>query len=663
MPKTFQEKANEEETKQEDKNIEDEAPISEEEQKAIIEQIKDEFALCWELTQAKRAESLKRLKLYNNQKRDKAKVGDPLLFTVFNAVMARLYEDTLGVIFGAKEEGDEETAENLNSLAVHDYNIMGKGELDYDWDWDAGFFGRGLMLLNDFDRDEGVMCPVAEVVDPMCFLRDPNATSVNGNQKGYGALRFWGREIGLSKKQMEEHPSYFNLTGLKKDKDVKSIKDEADKARREAQGLQVLDAKEEALNENYVYNLLEWWTHYKGKKALVTLAEGRKKMVRFQYLKGSDGKPLKLWPLIDRAIFPMAHSWDGVSIPDLIEDKQRARSVMINLGMESALADLYPMYLFNKRKIKNTRDLKFGFNKFVAVGGDVNNTVMPIQKSLFHQQVNLILDILNTAAEKATAAPEVVQGVQPRKSRTFGETEEVVAGSGARHSLSAKIFGWSEKRFWRQWYFLYKKHFKDEIDEKIIRIEGPLAPVWRGLTRENIIAMIDPDVTIESKEAAEMARRKKYGEFSMFAQIVIQDPTTNRRYVNRKMGKILGMRKQEMVLMFPPTIDEMRAEDENQQISENNLPKVHPLDDDIVHIEIHNKALDKKAKYAHIEAHKLMMMKKKERPEIFPVQQPMGEFSPVSAPRTAEQPVRVGRASITAGGAEKGQQQAVEANV
>ena len=652
------ERDDEEATEEEEENIKDEAPIDKEEQKKIIQQIDREYQLGWELTQAKRAESLRRLKLYNNQKRDQSKVGDPLLFTVFNAVLARLYEDTLGVEFGGKEEGDEDVAENLNGLADHDHRIMEKDELDYEWDWDSGFFGRGLMLLNDFDRSLGAMCPVAEVVDPMCFLRDPKATSVNGNQKGFGALRFWGREIGLMMSQMKDHPSYFNLTGLKKDKDVKSLKKEAEQARREAQGLQVLDAKEEALDENYSYNLLEWWTHYKGKKIIVVLAEGRQKIVRFQYLKDNDGESLKQWPLLDRPIFPMAHDWDGVNIPDLIEDKQRARSVMINLGMESAIADLYPMYLFDKRKIKNTRDLKFAFNKFVPVAGDVTGAVAPIQKSLFHQQVNLILDILNTAAEKATAAPEVIQGVQPRKDRTLGETQEIVAGSGTRHSLSAKIFGWSEKRFWRQWYFLYKKHFKEEIDEKIIRIEGPLAPIWRALARDNIVARIDPDIIIESKSIADFNRRKKFQEFSAFAQIVIQDPETNRRYVNRKMGKIMGMKKQEMVLMFPPTIDEMRAEDENQQLNENKLPKIHPLDDDIIHIEIHNKALDKKSKLAHIEAHKLMMMKKKEKPEIFPAKERMMGFSPVSTPRTgAEQPALRGRGTSTVGREEEGQQQ------
>ena len=60
-------------------------------EKAAAQQVLDEFNLCWSHTQSKRTESLKRLKLFNNQKRDKAAVGDPLLFTVFQTVLAEVF--------------------------------------------------------------------------------------------------------------------------------------------------------------------------------------------------------------------------------------------------------------------------------------------------------------------------------------------------------------------------------------------------------------------------------------------------------------------------------------------------------------------------------------------------------------------------------------------
>jgi len=67
-----------------------------------------------------------RLKLYNNQKRDKETIGDPLLFTIHQTVLASLYSDRLGVDFLGREAGDEETAENLNAMAEYDYDEMEK---------------------------------------------------------------------------------------------------------------------------------------------------------------------------------------------------------------------------------------------------------------------------------------------------------------------------------------------------------------------------------------------------------------------------------------------------------------------------------------------------------------------------------------------------------
>ena len=623
----------------EETNKREGSPLTIAEEKKIIDQIDSEYELCWKDTQAKRTESLIRLKLYNNQKRDKDKVGDPLLFTVFQTIFAELYDDRLGVAFEGVEEGDEDVAANLTEMAKFDHRLMEKDEIDYDWDWDACFFNRGLLFFNEFDRKKKV--PVVETIDPMVFIRDPRATSVNGNQKGNGAARFFGREIGLSERELKDNGSYFNVDLLKKAKDIKNLKDEASKARKEAQGRQQSKEEEEALGENYEYQLLEWFTIFQGKKYLMTCGNNRKLLIRCQELE-LDG-----WPVIDRVLFPMSHDWDGVSIPDLIEDKQRARSVMINLGMDSAKADLYPMYLFDQRKIKNPKDLDFAFNKYIPVQGEVNNAIQPIQKSVFHQQVNLILNLLDVAAQKSVAAPEVSQGVQPRQDRTLGETELIVAGKNVRHSLAARIFGWSEKRFWRQWYYLYKQNFKKEIDKKIIRIQGPISSSWRKLTEENVIAKIDPDVYVESASIAEEERKKKFEEFAAFAQIAIQDPLTqpsSRLYIFRNLGKMSGLSKVQMMVMFPPTIDEMRAEDENLKINNKELPELNAIDDDVVHIEIHNKASETPAKLSHIEAHKEMMLYKKEHPEEFPEEQArMESFSPVSQPsKGKETPRRTG---------------------
>lgn len=122
-----------------------------------------------------------RLKLYNNQKRDDAAVGDPLLFTTFQTVFSSLYDDRLQQEWLGKEEGDEETAENLNQLSEHDYDVMEMDMVTHDWMWDTLFFGRGFVDMSEFDREDD-QTTVPYVIDPLTLIRDPKAASVRGNK-------------------------------------------------------------------------------------------------------------------------------------------------------------------------------------------------------------------------------------------------------------------------------------------------------------------------------------------------------------------------------------------------------------------------------------------------------------------------------------------------
>lgn len=590
-------------------------PLTSKEQKGIVKQIDSEYQLAYSFNEAKRKTWLTRLKLYNNQKRDSNAVGDPLMFTIFNTIHAALWDDRLMVNWeGRGGEGDEDVEENLNALSEYDYDIMGKAEIDYEWNWDAEFFGRGLCLLMDFEREKGVQAPIPEVIDPTCFVRDPRAKSVNGNRNGSGAMRFGGYEIGMTYWELKDNPAYFNLSQLKKDKEIKSTLDDARQARRDAQNLENFNNKEEELKkyENYEFRIWRWFTSLKGQKYMIEMANSRSLIIRMQKLDN------KRWPIIDRALYPISHDWDGVTIPDLTEDKQRAKAVLLNLGLDSAKSEVLPNYLFDQTRIKNKNDLNLRTNKFIAVDGRVDNAIMPVQKSTVHQYANLIMEILDTAAQRATATPEIQQGIMSQKQRTLGELELVSSKVDTRYSMSAKLYGLSEANFWRQYYSLYKKHFKDKIDEKIIRISGAFAPVFRPLTRENIIADIDPDVKIESKVISEGKRQRDLNKYISLSQILLQDPNNNRRFIQKRTAKFFGMSKEEIDQTFPPTVDELQAEEENEIMNNDKWANVSIMDDHQTHLSIHTKANPNGKSAAHIRAHKKAMLVKRSRPDLFP---------------------------------------------
>lgn len=608
---------------------------------SIQKQVDYEYKMSFDHQSSKKQEQLVRLKLYNNQRRDKDAVGDTTMFTVMQTVLASLYDDRLMAEFGGREEGDEETAENLNQMAQFDYDDMEKDVTDFFWDWDTLFFGRGLCNLTEYirDPDNNIYLPVPEVWDPTTSLRDTRAVAINGDHRtGKNSTRFYGREINMSRSSMEDNSNFLaniKWEDLRFSVGMNSLMEQSSQARTDANGnTQLKNRSESRYGDNAEYTLLEWYTHWKVggslKKVQVWLANNRKIVVGFKVL----GDPTSKWGLLDRPLYPTSHDWDGTSIPDLTEDKQRHRAVAANLGLKAMTSDMYPNYIYDQNKIKNRADLNFGFNKFIPVDGDPT-AILPMRKASPNMMLlEFIYNTLDISAQKATATPDIQQGIQSQKDRPLGETNIIASRTDTRYSLSAKVFGWSEKRFWQQWYKLYKDNFESDIDKKVLRIVGAFGAKWRELDRSNIIANIDPDVKIESKNLSRAKQLEDRQSLTVYFANALSDPTANRRWAMKKLGKLNGLMKDEIDRLYPPTIDEMQAEDENNLLNDGKFVKVLAEQDHNVHLEIHSKAKYSPATKAHIETHKHALMQKRLKPEAFPTteDQTGSSFAPGGAP-------------------------------
>lgn len=582
--------------------------------KTLLEQVQAEYGVAYDYMKPKWDEWKARLKMYNNQRRDKSSVGDPLMFTTHQTILAALYNDELSVSFEPNELGDVDTADSLNVLAPFDHVKMDKDIVDYEWDWDASFFGRGLLLMRDFDRNKKLPIPIN--LNPLVCLRDPRAQSVNGNLRGKNGARFFGWESLMTKGEMKDSGVYFNLNNIGKGvTDPNDIVREAREIRADAQGFGSTDAKT-LVGENVEYRILEWYTVWRGQRVFVCLSDDRKKIVRLNVIKSTiPGQKIAPIPVLDRVLYPMSHDWDGVSIPDLLEDKQRARAVVLNLAVKGVKMSLHPMYMYDSNRVRSRSDLDFQFNKHIPVDGDPNNAVVPIQRKQLGAEVDYVFNVLDVAAQRAVAAPSQQQGIVDPKKRTATEINKISAGVDTRYSLSARIFGWSEKRFWMQWYSLYKQHFAKDIDEKVVRIQGALGVRFRPFTRENIIGTVDPDVTVKSKAVADNERFIKLQAYQNWLGLVLSDPTANKRYALRQVGRLSGLSAEDISHILPDSIHELKAKDENDMLNTNEMVEVDVTDDDFVHMQEHNKATDTPAKYAHIEAHKRALMFKLRNPQ------------------------------------------------
>lgn len=82
-------------------------------------------------------------------------------------------------------------------------------------------------------------------------------------------------------------------------------------------------------------------------------------------------------------------------------------------------------------------------------------------------------------------------------------------------------------------------------------------------------------------------------------------------------------------MIFPPTIDELHAEDENEMLNKGKIPTIDVQDDHKTHIEIHAKADQNPTTLTHVRRHKQLMLLRRNRPDLFPPeQQPQFPTSP-----------------------------------
>lgn len=117
--------------------------------------------------------------------------------------------------------------------------------------------------------------------------------------------------------------------------------------------------------------------------------------------------------------------------------------------------------------------------------GALADVAQPLQTRQVSNTVKFILDFLDASGQRALATPEIQQGQVTNERRTATELELIASKVDTRYSLTAKVFGWSEKKFWRQWYKIYDEYYSKDLDKKIARIEGAFGTKWKEILIRN----------------------------------------------------------------------------------------------------------------------------------------------------------------------------------
>lgn len=581
--------------------------------------IQDKYQESFQFLQARKKRQVAQLVLLNNLNRGDQNIASTLLITLFNRVMSSLYDDKIQVKFLPTQGILQEQLNSFNMLAQSDYNEMEMSKIDYDWCWDALFFGRGYVETLRFDKKKKIMQP--HVINPLVFGYDPYFE--NPQQ-----WRYYWKWITKSKWELEKFIKAGVIDGVKRIDDIPSGIDPYlwdYKAQRDKAAKTVEPSPDSMSND--VYQILEYFGYDdKGKKCVYWLDRDISQVLMKQELKLDDGEEViapdnqviemeSKWPIVMKESFRIPHSSVPISIADLLEDKHRAKSVLLNLAYIASKDTANPLYGYNPDKVKDVSQF-FSRQLNQHIPMEDESAAWPLAKApAMTSDLNAFISLLTAEAELPVGAgqPMNTMGSNARQTATQASLDQQL--NDMAQSLQSKVMQFGVSEFWSHWFHRYKAN-AEAIKEKMANIVGV-----KGIS-STIIDMKDfntdypPGVMVYSAKEAEykelVLRRDLMTLYPNLVQTL--DPDGLRNF-NKYVFFPKFLQDPSLIdIMLPKTLDEIHAEDENEMLAKDSMPPVAETDNHTTHIYTHYQVQPKTwATWMHIEWHQELLAKQKKQ--------------------------------------------------
>lgn len=491
---------------------------------------------------------------------------------------------------------------------------MDKAKTDYDWTWDALFFGRGFLETSRFDMKKKILQP--QVINPLVMFYDPYMENVQ-------EWRYYCKWITKSKSDLillqkagaiKASVSLDHLaSGI--DPYLWQYKVVRDQAR---------DGVAPPLNpvDNDVFQILEFYgTNDDGNKCVYWVDKLFSEILYERELDFDDGDEILTpdgqgvskgsnWPIVVKESFRVPHSSLPISVADLLEDKHRAKAVLLNLAYIAAKDQANPIYVYNPDKLQDVSQfMARSVNQHIPAD-DVDKAVAPLRKadSMSPELINFIRT-LDNEAEQPVGAGRPLQSANSggKQTATMAAIEQQL--NDVTLSLQGKVMQFGEKEFWRQWFHRYAKH-GPELKEKMANIVGVKGVDTQIIDFKDFSTDFPPGVLVYSSKEAENKELTKRRDFMQLYPDLLQslDPDGLRNF-NKHVFFPLFLEDPSLVdVMFPKTLDEMNAEAENDQLKENLMPDVKETDNHTTHIYTHMMVQPKTwAMWTHLHWHQELL--------------------------------------------------------
>lgn len=587
-----------------------------------VNEIASKYIESQNFLQARKQRQVAQLVLLVNLNRGDMNIASSLLITLFNRVMSSVYDDKLQVKFLPSQGILQDQLNAYNTLAQSDYIEMEKAKIDYDWVWDTLFFGRGYCETLRFNKKRKIMEPA--VINPLVFGYDPYFEKPQ-------EWRYYWKWITKSKWDLQRYIDGGVITGINRPEEIMSGIDEYlyDYKIKRDQAMKGVEPAADTLN-NDVFQILEFFGYNdKGNKSVFWVDRGFSKILMEEELDLDDGEEIldqkgdviykgSDWPITVKEAFRIPHASIPFSVADLLDDKHRAKSVLLNLAFIAAKDRANPLYGYNPDKVRDiTQFFNRQINQHIPMDDETAawplNTQDPMSAGLIQ-----FISMLTTEANDPVGTGLVGQPTQDQGSDTATEAAITQQMNDMAQSLLSKVLQFGEKEFWSAWFHRYQKHGK-QLGSKMANIVGV-----KGIdTKEIDLALFDtkfpPGINVYSAKEAEykelVLRRDLMQLYPQLMQTL--DPDGMRNF-NKHVFFPKFLQDPSLIdIMLPKTLEEIKAEEQNEMLKNDQMPPVLETDDHTTHIYMHMMLQPKNwATWIHIAEHEDMLAKQKAQEQV-----------------------------------------------
>lgn len=543
----------------------------------LINKCCNEKTLWKNATEQKRQRFRDRQMLYNNPNSPNDKIRVNMIRWLINSLLALYYDDKPIVKRTSRDIYSFLEAENFNSVCEYDYDNLDMDVSDYTNQKNRFFYWVGIRIIEWWDDIS--KNPTYRVINPMSMYPDPNGHSTINN------FQFIGFESLIWVDAIKSNEEYMNTELVQ-------------------QGMSA-DMQVNTESMKYPRELSNWYAYTDGNTTTIYTHYTVFKWKSYQVVLWNDKVPLsikEIWPLNDRWCkikFPVSLNYyepmesdpRGINIFDIAEDKQKLKSLMLNLIRIQAIKQA----LWGKRFIDKAIYTK---SKNILTTSAVGPQYVPVDivgwkiSDMIHKEpvdamswdvynFNTMLDVQSQidswidVQNRWIANPNV---------NTAKESEILQMNSNINMVLGTKINSRWEKSFREIRYFFYK-HYFSKSDEKFVELNRGISQAWDLFSRKDIIskAWVDPRIMIERKGLIDKQNAEVASKFLEYYPIYMSDPMTPpvaKRFLKRKAMKLQGLTLREIEEWCPREPEELDAKEQVALLNYNIPVQIGDMSED-----------------------------------------------------------------------------------